>query len=333
MILLKKIRWGILSTAQIALQQIIPAIQKSSNGEVYAIASSSGKAAETAARFHIPVHYESYEELLEDPSIDAVYIPLPNNMHKEWTIKAANAKKHVLCEKPAALEDEMVEEMVSACNNNGVIFMEGFMYRFHPQHQKVKELLNEGAVGDIKLIRAIFSFYMEDKEGNIRLNPKLGGGAIYDIGCYCLNSIRFILGTEPVHMEILGDNRIGVDTTAAGVMHFPNNILATFMCSFEAELRNEYEIIGTNGTIRVPHAYRPDLNSNNGIVQLFQENKYSEFTVPGDQYLLEVEHFADCILQNKEPVYTGEEAIKNIRLINVLYKRLKTIEENYVKKG
>lgn len=319
----RKINWGILSTANIAVKQIIPAIQKSANGEVYAIASSSGKAAVVAEQFHIPTFYESYEALLNDPSVDAVYIPLPNNLHHEWAIKAAKAKKHVLCEKPAALEPKQVEEMILACENNGVIFMEGFMYRFHPQHKKVKELLTEKAIGDVKMLRACFSFYMDDREGNIRLNPGLGGGALYDIGCYCINSLRFLLGTEPLRVELIGEtSEQGIDTTVAAAMLFPNNVYTSFMCSFDAALKNEYEIIGTKGFIRVPHAYRPDLNGGNGVVQLVKDQETTEFIISGDQYLLEVEHFADCILTNREPDYTGDNTLKNSKVIHSLLEKL-----------
>ncbi|ETI67303.1 Gfo/Idh/MocA family protein [Neobacillus vireti] len=315
----KNIKWGILSTANIAVEQVIPAIQRSANGEVHAIASSSGKAAAVAAKFNIPSVYESYEQLLADPSIDAVYIPLPNHLHYEWTLKAARAKKHVLCEKPAALNPEKVAEMISVCKTNGVHFMEGFMYRFHPQHEKVKELIANHEIGEIKMMRAVFSFYMENRGGNIRLNPDLGGGALYDIGCYCVNSICYLLGKEPLTTKIIGEvNHDGVDTSSVAVMTFPNHVYTSFMCSFDATLKNEYEIIGTKGTIRVPHAYRPDLNSGNGVVQLFQEHGSKEFVIYGDQYLLEVEHFADCILKDRQPVYTGEQMLVNSQVIHSL---------------
>jgi xylose dehydrogenase (NAD/NADP) len=318
-----KIKWGILSTAKIAIEQLIPAIKRSSNGEVYAIASSSGKAKRIAEQFQIPVVYESYEALLADPTIDAVYIPLPNNMHYEWVIKTAKTKKHVLCEKPAALNAGQVEEMLLACHKNGVIFMEAFMYRFHPQHEKVKELIKENAIGNVKAMRAFFSFNMDDREGNIRLNPNLGGGALYDIGSYCINSLRNILGTEPLSIEALGElNEDGVDTSTAAVLVFPNNVFATFTCSFDAEMKNEYEIIGTKGSIRIPHAYRPDLQNGRGIVQLFNENGYKEFTITADQYLLEVEHFAECILTKQNPAYSGENTYKNMKVIDLLYRKL-----------
>lgn len=319
-----KIKWGILSTAKIALEQMIPAIQRSSNGEVYAIASSSGKAQAIADKHDIPISYQSYEELLLDPHVDAVYIPLPNSMHAQWTIKAAKAKKHVLCEKPAALEPEQAEEMIRVCQENDVLFMEAFMYRFHPQHQKVKELIHSGAIGDVKMMRSFFSFFMEERTNNIRLNAQLGGGALYDIGCYCMDSLRYILEEEPVHMEMVAElNQQGVDTSAAALLTFPRHIQATFMCSFDASFKDEYEIIGTKGSIRVPHSFRPDLNSGNGMIQLNQENGVTEFNVFGDQYRLEVEHFADCVLSNKEPIHTGKDTVNNIKALHTLLEKRK----------
>ncbi|MBP2240260.1 putative dehydrogenase [Cytobacillus eiseniae] len=318
-----KIKWGILGTAKIAMEQVIPAIQRSSNGVVAAIASSSGKAVKIASQFNIPHSYESYEDLLADPEIDAVYIPLPNHLHKEWAIKAANARKHVLCEKPAALNTEDVKAMVSACMANDVLFMEGFMYRFHPQHTKVKELIQDNVIGDIKMLHANFSFYMEDRKGNIRLNRQLGGGVIYDIGCYCIHSLRYILEAEPIQMSVIGEmNDEGVDTSASVIMTFPNNVQAMFMCSFDAMLKNEYEIIGSKGSIRVPFAYRPDLNAGKGIVQLVLENEFREYVIDGDQYKFEVEHFADCIQSNREPVSSGDHAISNMRVIDALLEML-----------
>lgn len=324
----KKVKWGVLSTAQIGVEQVIPAINRSSNGRVNAIASSSGKAQSTAERLNIPKYYETYEELLQDPEIDAVYIPLPNKMHYEWTIKAAKGKKHVLCEKPAALNAKDVEEMISVCKANEVLFMEAFMYRFHSQHQKVKELIQSGAIGEVKMVQACFSFYMENREGNIRLNPDLGGGATYDIGCYCINSIRNILDTEPLSVVSTGEfNADQVDTTTGGVLRFPNNVFATFDCSFDATLRNEYDVVGTKGTIRVPFAYRPDLNAGNGVIRVYWEDKVTEFTINGDQYLLEVEHFSDCILNGRTPVYTGEDTLGNLQVIQAVYDSLKNRTE------
>jgi xylose dehydrogenase (NAD/NADP) len=320
-----KIKWGILSTAQIGVETVIPAIFRTSNSEVHAIASSSGKARDIAEKLNIPHHYESYDQLLEDPEIDAVYIPLPNNMHSEWTMKAAKQKKHVLCEKPAALNENEVEEMINVCRENQVLFMEAFMYRFHAQHKKVKELIQSGAIGDIKMLRSSFSFFMENREGNIRLNPDLGGGAIYDVGCYCVNVFRYILDSEPISLYALGHlTPDGVETSAAVTLKFPNDILATFDCSFDASLQQEYEIVGTKGSIRVPLAFRPDINGGNGIVNVYQQDKVTNYVVQADQYLLEIEHFSDCILHNKAPIYSEENTVANMKVIDAIYQSLRS---------
>mgnify|MGYP001948433970 CR=1 FL=1 len=176
-------RWGVLSTAKIGLTQVIPAIQRSKNGRVVAIASRNIENAKNVAEdLEIDTAYGSYEELLDDSSIDAVYIPLPNALHKEWVIKAAEKKKHVLCEKPVAVSLEELKEMTDACEKNGIKFMEAFMYQFHPQHQKVKDLIAEGVIGDVAMMRASFTFFLNDSS-HVRLSEDLAGGFMFDVGC------------------------------------------------------------------------------------------------------------------------------------------------------
>src|SRR5699024_3332432 len=179
--------------------------------------------------------FSSYEALLEDPEIDAVYIPLPNGLHKEWVIKAAEKKKHVLCEKPVAITTEELEEMIAACEKNNVTFMEAFMYQFHPQHEKVKELIRDGSIGDVSFMNASFSFYLGDRT-NIRLNKNLGGGAMFDAGCYTLHAIRNILDQEPVSVYASANyhSELDVDLTMAGVLNFDNGLVTTFNTSFDA---------------------------------------------------------------------------------------------------
>ncbi|BDG36090.1 hypothetical protein PcaKH15_19960 [Parageobacillus caldoxylosilyticus] len=174
----RKVRWGIVSTVAIAKDVMIPAIHRADYAEVVAIASESGRADQVAQELGIPKAYDSYEKLLDDRDVDAVYIPLPNSMHAEWTIKAAKKKKHVLCEKPAALCEEDVRRMIEACEENGVLFMEAFMYQFHPQHERVKQRLASGEIGEVKYMRSHFSFYLQDRETNIRMNVELGGGEL-----------------------------------------------------------------------------------------------------------------------------------------------------------
>ncbi|MCH1627986.1 Gfo/Idh/MocA family protein [Ferdinandcohnia quinoae] len=320
-----RINFGILSTANIARKALIPAIERSYNAQVLGVASGSGKAESFAAELNIPKFYNTYEDLLDDPEIDAVYIPLPNQLHKKWTIEAAKRGKHVLCEKPAALSVEEIKEMVAVCRENNVVFMEAFMYHFHPQHKRVKEIITNGEIGDVNLIKSTFSFPLEMDSNNIRLNPELGGGVVYDVGCYCIHATRMITGEEPVKVSAFSLNHPGtnVDTTVCGLLSFESGILASFDCSFEQQLVEQYEVIGTKGSIFVKHAFRPDREGACGLIKVTSEAGEREEIAEGDQYALQVEHFAECILNGAHPVYGGEETIKNMQVIERVLAELK----------
>lgn len=312
-----KVRFGILSTANIARKALIPAMKRAENAEVVAVASESGKAEAFAAELDIPRHYDSYKELLNDPDIDAVYIPLPNQLHKEWAIEAAKAGKHVLCEKPAALTSQEVEEIAEVFKQHNVLFMEAFMYQFHPQHDRVKEIIASGEIGDLKLIRSTFSFAHDGNPANIRLNRELGGGAIYDIGCYTIHASRLITGEEPTDVKASATlhPEYGVDMTAAGTLTFPSGVLASFDCSFEQQYKAQYEAVGTNGSIFVKYAFRPDIEDGNGTIEINTTLGQRVETVQGDQYKLQVEQFADSVLTGAQLKYSIEETIKNMRVI------------------
>jgi len=325
--MVQKVRWGILSTAAIARETMIPAIQRANNAEVVAIASSSGKASSIAKELGIPISYESYDQLLDDPNVDAVYIPLPNSMHVEWTIKAANKQKHVLCEKPAALCEADVRKMVEACKQNNVFFMEAFMYQFHPQHQRVKDIISSGEIGDIKCMRASFSFYLHDRETNIRMNAQLGGGSLFDVGCYCVHSIRNLLDSEPVELFVQSnyDEHHSIDMTTSGWMKMKNGVHALFDCSFEMFPQNKYEMIGTKGKVEVSRAYRPDVHGGNGIITVTTDSgETRKEVVFGDQYVLEMEHASRCILEDVEPLYSGDNMIQQARVLEACYTSVKT---------
>ncbi|MGM0843414.1 MAG: Gfo/Idh/MocA family protein [Bacillota bacterium] len=323
------VKWGILGAANIAKKAIIPALKNCENAEVTAIASSSGRAEDAAEEFSIPKAYQSYEELLEDRDIQAVYIPLPNTLHKEWVTKAAEKGKHVLCEKPAALKAEDVKEMAEACRSNDVLFMEAFMYQFHPQHNRVRELIAEGAIGEVKHMHSAFTFKLDfDKnKKNIRLNKDLGGGSIWDVGCYCIHSTRYILGQEPLQACVKGDvhEEFGVDTKASGLLSFEKGMTASFHCSFEQPMRDFYEVSGTKGTIKVPFAYRSDRFAD-GEVSILIFNEKGEETrevLKGNQYEIQVHHFSQCILNGEKPVYSPEDTIENIKAIQACYDSMK----------
>lgn len=322
---MKKVRFGILSTANIAQKELIPAIERAENAEVVAIASLSGKETEVAKQFNIPKAYASYEELLDDQDVDAVYIPLPNHLHKEWVIKAAQKGKHVLCEKPAALNAEETEELVKVCRDHQVKYMEGFMYQFHTQHERVKEIIASGEIGEVQMMEATFSFYMNDRENNIRMDASKGGGSVYDIGCYCIHSIRNILGDEPekVYVEAEVDPVMKVDTAAYAILTMKSGIKAMFHCSFNSPMRHQYIIKGTKGFITVPRAYRPDNYGHEGLVIVEKDNEIREEKIVADQYKLEIEHFSQAILDDVDPVYTGEDTILNMKAIDLCYASLK----------
>jgi D-xylose 1-dehydrogenase (NADP+, D-xylono-1,5-lactone-forming) len=323
---MKEVRWGILSSANIAKKSLIPAFERANNAVVTGIASGSGKAEEVAALFNIAKSYTSYEAMLQDPEIDAVYIPLPNHLHKKWTIEAAKHGKHILCEKPASLTAEETKEMVDFCRESNVKFMEAFMYQFHPQHERVREIIKSGEIGEVKFMRASFSFFLAQPEGNVRMDSDKGGGSLYDVGCYAIHSIRNILMAEPVEVDVQAniDSDYKVDTSAFGYMQMDNGVHAHFDCSFDMVYRAEYEVIGTKGQIKVPRAFRPDNHGGEGLVIVQKEGVIRDEKIIADIYREEVEHISQVILEDGEPSYTGENAIQNMRVIEACYQSIKT---------
>lgn len=322
---MRKIRWGVLSTAKIARTQLIPAMFRADKAEVTAIASRGSKVHKVASELNIPKAYESYDELINDPEIDAIYIPLPNHLHKEWVFKAAEHGKHILCEKPVSLNVEEAIEMVAFCREKNVKFMEAFMYQFHPQHERVREIISSGEIGEVKLIKSSHSFYLENRAGNIRVNKEMGGGSVYDIGCYSIHAIRHVLQTEPVEVHVYAemDKQYGVDTSAFGYLKLENGVNAIFDCSFDMFGRNEYEVVGTKGTILVPYAFRPDVNGGVGHVIVKNSSGITrDEKIDGDIYRLEVEHFSQSIINDTAPLYSGQSAIKNMKVIDACYQSI-----------
>lgn len=321
----KKVRFGILSTAKIAEKQLVPALNEAVNAELTAVASQSGKEKEAAQRWGAPFHYDDYRTLLKDPDIDAVYIPLPNSLHQKWAIEAMKNGKHVLLEKPAALNSDDIIAISSTAKEYNVQWMEAFMYQFHPQHTYVKKLIQDGAIGKIKRFRSHFSFPLDLTSDNIRLNKELGGGALFDVGCYCVHASRDLLDEEP--LKVFSNARKltedGVDISSTSILTF-EEADAVIDCSFDEPPSNYYEIIGTKGKIEVPHAFRPDENPDQGegIVILKDANSQivNEKRLGGNPYTLQVEHFADCVLQDKEPRYNGEKSYNNMKVIEALYR-------------
>jgi predicted dehydrogenase len=314
------LRWGVISTANIGRAAVNPAIQASSNGELVAVASREGARARAFAdQWGIPRSYARYEALLEDDGIDAVYIPLPNSLHREWTIRAAEAGKHVLCEKPLALNASECMEMGAAAREHGVRLMEAFMYRFHPRTERVVEMVRSGALGKLEMIRSAFTFRL-NRPDNIRLDPDLGGGSLMDVGCYCVNVSRTIAGAEPVEVQALSTAApSGVDARMVGTLHFADGLFAQFDSALTMERREVYEVAGTDAWLHVPASFLPGKDD----VSFFEHRsggEVVEHAIKGaDEYQLMVEHFADCVLSDREPRYSTDEAAASMRVIEALY--------------
>ena len=254
----RKIRWGVLSTADIGLGAVIPAIQSSALGEVVAISSrDADRAGRAAADLGIPTAHGSYEALLDDPAVDAVYNPLPNHLHAEWTMKAADAGKHVLCEKPLAMSSEQAQLMVDHCAAAAVKLQEAFMYRFHPQWRRVKEIVDSGELGELRAVQAWFSFFNDDRS-DIRNVPEWGGGGLMDIGCYPISISRWLFGTEPDQVAAASYRHpeFGVDVVTSALMRF-GDAHATFTCSTLTEWGQRLFVEGAEGRIEVPIPFNP----------------------------------------------------------------------------
>jgi len=318
----KTLRWGILGTARIN-RKVIPPLRASSRNRLLAVASRDrARAQEYAKEWGIERAHGSYEALLEDPEIDAVYIPLPNHLHVEWTVRAAQAGKHVLCEKPLALSLDEVERAFAAARENGVALAEAFMYRHHPQTSKVKELVAGGAVGTVRFVRGTFSFPLT-RPGDVRLDPAMGGGALWDVGCYPVSFARFVLGAEPV--EVFGHATLGetgIDETFAGQLVFPGGVLAQIDCGFRAPLRIGFEVAGSDGVVSVPKPWFPEPES---PIRLRRGDETEEIAVPGeDNYLLEIENLADAALGGAESRVSFEDTRGNTAALLALLESART---------
>ena len=318
------LRWGILSTANIGRAAVIPALKAAEDAEVAAVASRNlDRARSFAADNEIPRVHGSYENLLADPEIDAVYIPLPNRLHAEWTIRAAEAGKHVLCEKPLAMTAAECEAMAAAAEAAGVVLMEAFMYRFHPRTERVLQLLEAGAVGTPRTVRSAFTFRLRNPH-NIRLDAELGGGALMDVGCYCVNVARTLVGREPVGAQAHarwtgGGPGRGVDDELTGILHFPDGVTAHFDCALTQERWEFYEVAGTEGVLRVDSAFLP--GTADVKVSVHRGRDADEHAVSGDdEYRLMVEHFTSCVREGGAPRWSVAEAAANMRTIEALYR-------------
>jgi predicted dehydrogenase len=320
------LRWGILSTADIARRKVIPGLLKADRCEVVAIGSrDAGQARTVADELGIPTAHGSYEGLLADQNVDAVYIPLPNHMHAEWTMTAARAGKHILCEKPLAMTAAEAARMVDVCGNEGVRLMEAFMYRLHPSWEEVRRLVHGGRIGQLRAVQTWFSYSNTDP-ANIRNQLEAGGGALYDIGCYAINLSRMLFDEEPadVHATVVREPETGVDVLTSAILEFASGN-ATFTVSTRAEPDQRVHIYGTDGriSVEIPFNIPPDRPTRifvtaGGDPPVAPDTETVTFDT-ADPYTVQAERFAAAILDGLPTPTPPEDAIANMRVIERVF--------------
>jgi xylose dehydrogenase (NAD/NADP) len=312
----KKLRWGILGVAKIN-ERLLPAFAKAGNADLVGIASRSLERAKDAAKAAgIPKAFGSYEALLDDPEIDAVYNPLPNTLHDEWTRKAAQTGKHVLCEKPLSPTARECEALVAFCHAKKIKLMDGFMWPHHPRTAKIKEFLASGKLGRLERVTGAFTFQLPMDPANIRLQAPMAGGALLDVGCYPVYGIRWAFGEEPVRVWAAARFRFGVDVELSATLWFADGRMASFDCGFTQPFRQWLEIVGEKGTLTVPEMWVP--RQTNYAMQ-YDEGETKQFSVEGhDQIVCMLENFGRYVLEDKAVVPPPDEAIKSAKVMDAL---------------
>jgi predicted dehydrogenase len=322
-------------------EALIPGLQRASNAELHALASRrAGVARREAERWGAPVAYPSYDQLLADGDIDAVYIPLPNHLHADWTVRALEAGKHVLCEKPLVLSTEEMDRIEDAARRAGRLVLEAFMYRFHPRWQRAKQLLAEGAIGDPRIVRVGFAFRAFPATYNIRFDPAAGGGIIWDMGCYLTNMARDLFQAEPETILATGHSRSGaeVETSVEAILRFPGGRAAVTHSSFDyPNPYSQVEVVGTNGWISMPGTGM----RNEPFTRLLWHHADNEVFIGGvepvvesfpyvDPYQLEIEHLSECILTGRRPRYSLDDARANLRALLAIFRSMNDGRETAV---
>jgi predicted dehydrogenase len=315
---MQTLRWGLLSTALIN-RHLIPAIRSAPRCELRAVASrDAAKAKAYAAEWEIPRAFGSYDALLADPNVDVIYISAPNHLHAEWAIKAANAGKHVLVEKPIALSVDEVDRMMEAARRNRIVVAEAFSYVHHPQTIAIRELIAQGAIGEVRLIDAAYS-YVHTRENDYRLRPEFGGGALWDIGCYAVSFIRLAANAPP--LEVIGRQVAGpsgIDMSFAGLLRFESGALGRFDCSFQAAFRTRAEVVGSEALLRIDDPFRSE---NAARFSLIRNGGHEQIVRVSDQmrYLGEVEDFCAVVLDGKPPRFSLQESRALVQTLVALY--------------
>jgi xylose dehydrogenase (NAD/NADP) len=314
------VRLGILSTAY-HNRLVIPAAHVSDKVELIAVASrEQSRAVDYARKWKIDRAYGSYDALLEDPDVEAVYISLPNNLHCEWSIRAVEAGKHVICEKPLSRHAAQVEQAYDAAERAGRLLTEAFMFRHNPQTTRLVQLVGEGAIGELRLIRSAFSYSLYDP-GNIRLRTDVEGGSLMDVGCYCVNGSRLVAGEPTTVFGEAYTGPTGTDWVFAGTMQFPGSVFALFDCGTSLPERDELEIIGTDGSLFLDdpwHCKKPE-------IELRRNGKLERIALqPADSYRLELENLSDAITGQAPLLLDREDAVAQARVMEALYRSAQT---------
>jgi len=297
----------------------IPALLAAEHAELVAVASRDyQKAEEVRASFNLPKAYGSYDLLLSSSEIDAVYLPLPNGLHAEWAIKALTAGKHVLCEKPFSANVNEAIAVASAARQMGRQVMEGFMWRFHPQHERALHLVREGIIGPVRQVRATFSFMM-GREPNVRWDPALAGGATADVGCYTVSAARAYFGSEPLGAmaRTTVDRETGVDVSMAAILEFQEG-RAVLDCAFNLPPRVGVEVVGEKGVIEIPAPWLPPEST------YIVVNGKKEEIPPANQYVLEFDHFSESVLNNTPARYGADDAVHQMRALDAIVRSART---------
>ena len=312
--------WGILGPGFIATRAILPAFQHIPSARVLAVASrDANRAAFVAAQFGIEHIYSSYQALLDDADIHAVYIALPNHLHAEWTIRAAQAGKHVLCEKPLAMSVAECDEMIGACQDANVLLMEAVMYRFHPRMIALKQMLTTGELGEIRFLHAAFSFPF-NSPGNYREKPEYGGGALLDIGSYCVNAARWLIGSEPQSVLANTSYSHEIDITTGAILCFPGDVIAHIQCSFAAAEHQCIEVVGTRSAVTALLAFTAWRDDTTALlIQQGGAFERREFA-PADPYQAMVKHFTECVLGKETLRYPATDGRETIHVLESIRK-------------
>lgn len=331
------LRWGILGTGNIA-KQFAGGVAGAQRSKIVAVGSRSSESADGfASQFSISKAHGSYDALINDPEVEAIYLSLPNHMHHEWTIKCLLAGKHVLCEKPFASNASEAQEMFDVAKRVGKVLVEAFMYRSHPQTQLILETIASGAIGQLKIVRTSFCFSVKNTKNNIRFDASMAGGALMDVGCYCLNFSRMITRAEPIKMHAVGVlHESGVDESACVVMEFPNKVLAHFNCGMQNQADNSAYVCGTDGYLKIGWPWKPqqaasftisrnipprqDLKPGQAATQPPEETRSISTPVP--LYGLEADDFAATVQDGVSPRLSAADTIGNMKCLDELRRQI-----------